>query len=104
MQPTKQDAITFLNQVIELAKVPIHYEFLEHWRERDTDTANDQVAWYYCLYCNITIEKLLAIEEMVQIETALELNEIAKRDGGHVQAWLNNFSYLRGYVEEKGFW
>lgn len=44
------------------------------------------------------------IDEMMQIETALELNEIARQDGGHVQAWLNDFSYLKGCAEEEGFW
>lgn len=67
MQPTKQDAINFLNQVIELVKDHNNYDLLAHWAELNTNSATNRIAEWYCKECNLSMEKFCAIQEVIAI-------------------------------------
>lgn len=64
MQPTKQDAIDFLNQVITLCEDQKIFNKLKQWAEQDK---TDQIAEWYCDKLNLSMEKFIAIQQVIEV-------------------------------------
>ena len=71
MQPTKQDAVTFLNQVLDLCKDKDNVTFLSMLEAIGTDSATDTIADWYCEKCDLTMDKFGAIQEVIAIPHAI---------------------------------